>query len=212
MARLWRPRHLGCMRILVIEDDAQFARLLTAMLAQDTEPHAVVHAASLAAALARLAEQRFDVLLVDLGLPDSKGLPTFHTARDHAGDAPVVVVSGTRDDALALEAIREGAADYLVKGGLTAQGVQRVVHHAVERKRLILDRERLVGELQAALAEVKTLHGIIPICSSCKRIRDDAGAWQQVEEYVRERSDAEFSHGVCPACARKLYGNLAATP
>lgn len=200
------------MNILVVEDDAQFARLLIAMLAQDSEPHVVVHAACLADALARLAERQFDAVLIDPGLPDSKGLPTFRAARDRAGDAPVVVVSGTRDDALALEAIREGAADYLVKGGLTSQGVQRVVHHAVERKRLLLEGERLVRELQAALAEVKTLHGIIPICASCKRIRDDAGAWQQLEVYVRERSDAEFSHGVCPACAIKLYGDLVPPP
>ncbi len=198
------------MNILVVEDDQQFARLLTAMLAQDKESHEVVHAACLKDALARLAERRFDAVLLDPGLPDSKGLPTFRAAHDRAGDAPVIVISGTLDDALALEAIREGAADYLVKGGLTPQGVRRVVRHAVERGHLIVERDRLIHDLQAALAEVKTLHGIIPICASCKRIRDDAGAWQQMEEYVRARSDAEFSHGVCPACARKLYGDLAA--
>lgn len=196
------------MNILVMEDDAQFARLLAAMLAQDTASHVVVPAASLAAGLVRLAERRFDVVLLDPGLPDSKGLPTFHAVRDHAGEIPVIVISGTMDDTIGLAAVRDGAADHLVKGGLTAQVIRRVVHHAVERNRMMVERKQLVRELQAALAEVKTLHGIIPICASCKRIRDDAGAWQQVEEYVRARSDAEFSHGVCPACAKVLYGDL----
>lgn len=194
------------MNVLIVEDDAQFTRLLTAMLAQDDEPHVVVQANCLADALAHLAKQQFDVLLLDPGLPDSTGLPTFLAARDHAGEVPVIVISGTMDDTLGLAAVRDGAADYLVKGGLTPPGLRRVVHQAVERNRLMVERKRLVRELQAALAEVKTLHGILPICASCKRIRDDRGAWQQIESYVRERSDAEFSHGICPECAQRLYG------
>ena len=193
------------MNVLVVEDDAQFARLLTGMLSRDSEPHAVVHVTCLADALARLAERQFDALLLDPGLPDSKGLPTFRAVRDRAGDAPVIVISGTLDDALALEAVRDGAADYLVKGGLTPPGVRRVLHHAVERQRLLVDRDRLVRELQAALAEVKTLHGILPICASCKRIRDETGAWEQVESYVREHTNVEFTHGLCPDCAKTTW-------
>ncbi|MBM3300191.1 MAG: PAS domain S-box protein, partial [Deltaproteobacteria bacterium] len=63
----------------------------------------------------------------------------------------------------------------------------------------------LVEELQAALAKVKILSGLLPICASCKKIRDDSGYWTQVEVYVRERSDAEFTHSICPDCASKLY-------
>lgn len=62
--------------------------------------------------------------------------------------------------------------------------------------------ERRVAE---AVARVKRLHGLLPICSSCKKIRDDKGYWNAIEQYVRERSDAEFSHGICPECAAKLY-------
>ena len=60
-------------------------------------------------------------------------------------------------------------------------------------------------QLQDALAEVKTLSGLLPLCSSCKRIRDDQGYWQQIEAYIRDHSEAEFSHSVCPECAKKLY-------
>ncbi|MBU1743028.1 MAG: PAS domain S-box protein [Proteobacteria bacterium] len=74
-----------------------------------------------------------------------------------------------------------------------------------DRKQAEKERERLIGELRAALANVKTLRGLIPICSSCKKIRDDKGFWKQVEVYVREHSDAEFSHGICPDCFKRLY-------
>lgn len=57
-------------------------------------------------------------------------------------------------------------------------------------------------------SEIKNLRGIIPICASCKRIRDDKGYWQQVEAYVRDHSEAEFSHGICPECVKRLYGDL----
>lgn len=67
--------------------------------------------------------------------------------------------------------------------------------------------QALVHRYRTALDEVKTLRGIIPICSNCKHIRDDKGAWQQVEVYVRAHSEAEFSHGLCPNCIRELYGD-----
>ena len=60
-------------------------------------------------------------------------------------------------------------------------------------------------ELTKALAEVKTLSGLLPICASCKKIRDDSGYWEQIEEYITERSDTQFSHGICPECMKKLY-------
>lgn len=61
------------------------------------------------------------------------------------------------------------------------------------------------GELQDALSKVKLLGGLLPICASCKKIRDDKGYWQQIEAYIRDHSEAEFSHGICPECARTLY-------
>jgi PAS domain S-box-containing protein len=69
-------------------------------------------------------------------------------------------------------------------------------------------REELVKELQDALAKVKTLSGFLPICSSCKNIRDDEGYWNQIETYIRDHSEAEFSHSICPDCAKKLYSEL----
>jgi PAS domain S-box-containing protein len=70
------------------------------------------------------------------------------------------------------------------------------------------EKERLISELQDALAKVKTLSGMLPICGSCKKIRDDQGYWRRLEEYIGSHSDAEFTHSVCPECARKLYPEL----
>lgn len=77
-----------------------------------------------------------------------------------------------------------------------------------ERKQIEEDRKRLILELQEALAKVKTLSGLLPICASCKKIRNDQGNWEQIESYVRDRSEANFSHGICPECAEKLYLQL----
>jgi len=75
-------------------------------------------------------------------------------------------------------------------------------------KRAEEEREKLIRDLQKALSEVKRLKGIFPICASCKKIRDDKGYWNQVEVYIRDHSEAEFSHGICPDCAKKLYGDI----
>jgi len=74
-----------------------------------------------------------------------------------------------------------------------------------ERKMGEMERERLIHELQEALAKVKQLSGFLPICASCKKIRDDQGYWTQIEAYIRDHSEAEFSHGICPECMKKLY-------
>jgi PAS domain S-box-containing protein len=70
------------------------------------------------------------------------------------------------------------------------------------------ERERLIVELREALDKVETLSGLLPICASCKNVRDDQGYWRRIESYISERSGAEFSHGLCPACARELHAKL----
>jgi PAS domain S-box-containing protein len=70
------------------------------------------------------------------------------------------------------------------------------------------ERERTIAELQRAVAEVKVLSGLLPVCASCKKVRDDNGYWNQIEAYVREHSEADFTHSICPDCTRKLYPDL----
>ncbi len=80
-----------------------------------------------------------------------------------------------------------------------------VVRDISERKKAEEERERLIRELQDSLSEVKVLSGLLPICASCKKIRDDKGYWRRIEAYISSHSGAEFSHGICPECAKKLY-------
>jgi len=84
-------------------------------------------------------------------------------------------------------------------------GASAVARDITERKHAEEERERLVTELQAALSKVKLLSGFLPICSACKKIRNDQGYWEQVEIYIRDHSEAEFSHAICPDCFRELY-------
>jgi PAS domain S-box-containing protein len=83
------------------------------------------------------------------------------------------------------------------------------VQDITERRQSEAERERLIGELQEALANIKTLSGIIPICAGCKKIRDDQGYWSQVESYVAKHSLAKFSHGFCPDCLKQFYPEYA---
>jgi PAS domain S-box-containing protein len=79
-----------------------------------------------------------------------------------------------------------------------------------EAKRAEREREALIRELQEALTEIKALRGILPLCSYCKKIRDDQGYWEQVDVYIRKHSRADVSHGICPDCAKKFFPELRA--
>ncbi|MEJ2588582.1 MAG: PAS domain S-box protein [Deltaproteobacteria bacterium] len=84
-------------------------------------------------------------------------------------------------------------------------GFRGIAHEVTERKLAEEERETLLKELQSALAEVKRLSGLLPICAHCKKIRDDKGYWNAIEDYIKNHSDAEFSHSICPECAKTLY-------
>jgi PAS domain S-box-containing protein len=86
-------------------------------------------------------------------------------------------------------------------------GLVGVGRNITERKKAEAEREKLITQLQDALADVKLLSGLVPICANCKKIRDDQGYWTQIESYIQDRSDAKFSHSICPDCAKKLYPN-----
>jgi PAS domain S-box-containing protein len=80
-----------------------------------------------------------------------------------------------------------------------------IIHDISDRRKAEAEKERLIRELSDAFLKIKVLKGLIPICASCKKIRDDQGFWQQIESYIRDHSEAEFSHGICPDCKKKLY-------
>lgn len=84
-----------------------------------------------------------------------------------------------------------------------------ITGYSISRIRVLLDEERKIsGDLREALGQVKTLRGLIPICANCKKIRNDKGYWQQVEEYVERNTDAQFTHGLCEQCSEKLLKEI----
>ena len=78
----------------------------------------------------------------------------------------------------------------------------------IEREKAEEERNQLIAQLREALAKIKTLTGLLPICSACKKIRNDRGIWEQIEIYIRDHSDADFSHSICPECMKKLYPDI----
>ncbi len=86
--------------------------------------------------------------------------------------------------------------------------LQGVLLDITRRKEAEIEREKLITDLQDALAKIKTLKGLLPICAWCKKVRDDNGYWKQVEQYIQEHSEAEFTHGMCPDCQSKMEKEL----
>ena len=99
---------------------------------------------------------------------------------------------------------------FLLRDGDGRRQIGGISFDITGRKQAEQERERLLSELQDALAAVKTLTGLIPICASCKNIRDDEGYWKQIEFYLCEHSNLEFTHGICPACLERLYPDFVA--
>jgi PAS domain S-box-containing protein len=124
-------------KILLVEDNPADARLLREFLQETTHSaYEVVPAARLSEAMQRLADERFDVILADLSLPDGQGLDTFHRLNARAPDTPILVMSGFDDEAFAATAVRDGAQDYLVKGRMDAYAVSRAIRYSIERHRV----------------------------------------------------------------------------
>lgn len=187
--------------ILLIEDNAgQQKTLLDILNAKGYETFA---AGNGAAGLAFLQAHPVNLVLTDLGLPDISGIDILREIKAGYPAIQVIILTGSASFDSAVEATNLGAFSYLLKPydiELLLLNIQR----ADEKRQTEEDRERLILELRAALAKVKLLEGIIPICMYCKKIRDDKQSWQPLERYITEHSEALFSHGICPECEKRM--------
>jgi hypothetical protein len=93
-------------------------------------------------------------------------------------------------------------------GGFVSDLRRRLRLRNLEIEKAQVEKDKLIKELEQALGEVKILSGLLPICASCKKIRDDKGYWNHVELYIRKHTDAEFTHSICPECQSKLYPDI----
>ena len=196
----------GKVNILLVEDNEGYALLLQASLAEaGIGEFEIVHVDRVEKAVEKLRAESFDLVLLDLYLPDSQGLETVTTVLKDKGNSAIVVLSGVDDEETAIEAIRKGAQDYLVKGQTDIRLIIRALRYALERRHYRKELEALNRELQNSLETVKKLEGLLPICASCKKIRNDKGYWDELENYFQNHSEVVFTHGLCPECAKTLY-------
>lgn len=191
----------GKIQVLLVEDNPGDARLIQEMFSDDGDLFCFECADRLSKCLARLSEPYIDAVLLDLGLPDSCGIETFISVHNQNPSMPVVVLTGLNDEEIGIMAVQKGAQDYLMKGEVNKNLLARSLRYAIERQNLLCD-------LKDANTKINTLEGLLPICSGCKKIRDDKGVWDHIELYIKARSKAQFTHSMCPECIKKYYPEL----
>jgi DNA-binding NtrC family response regulator len=184
-------------RIMVIDDDPNLRKSLADILR--LKGYETVSAENGMEGLALLQHNPVCLALIDIGLPDISGVEVLKRIKADFPSTEVIILTGNATLDSAIEAANGGAFSYLIKPYDINQ-LMLNIRRAVEKRQAEEDRERLILELKAALAKVKQLEGIIPICSYCKKIRDDKESWQQLESYITNHSEAFFSHGICPEC------------
>jgi len=188
--------------VLIVEDNLDDYSLLKEVLDSSEEVDAkIFHEERLESALSAAKNKVINVAIIDLSLPDSFGLDTYVSFHNKYPLIPTVIMTGFKDYELAFEAVQKGAQDYLFKGEPSSTAIIRTIRYAIER-------QRLMTELKTALDHVEQLQGMLPICSVCKKIRDDKGYWNRIESYISKHWNVIFSHGICPDCAKKLYPDL----
>jgi DNA-binding NtrC family response regulator len=224
-------------RILLIEDDEDDYLVVKSLLSKTPSPKFDLDwVPDYDTGLESILERRHDVYLVDFRLGEHTGLDLLRQLRRQGNETPVILFTGQGGYEVDVEAMQSGAADYLIKGQITADMLERSIRYTIERKNAkdelrqhrdhleemvaertaqleqanemlrveIAERKQLIFQLQEALARVKTLSGLLPICAWCKKIRDDKGYWNHVEAYIVDHTEADFTHGICPECAKQF--------
>ncbi len=195
--------------LLFVEDERVTRSTIAAML--ERQIRTVYQAGDGRAGLEAFKAHRPEVVITDIRMPVMSGLDMAREIKAFSPRTHIIVTTAYNDTEFFLDAIDIGIDQYVLKPVdrdrlFAAIGrCQEIL--SLERTIKFKDAEqkRLIKELKSALARIKTLQGLIPICASCKKVRDDKGYWNQIEAYISEHSGAEFSHGICPECARKIY-------
>jgi PleD family two-component response regulator len=198
---------LAKMKILIVDDIPENISALA--IALESEGFDIKTAAGGEQALQIVHNDSFDLILLDIKMNGIDGFETCLALKksDATKDIPVIFLTVSKETEAVVNGFACGGVDYIAKPFRQEEVCARVRTHLYLRA-LVKEKEKLIGELKEALAKVKTLSGLLPICSSCKKIRDDKGYWNQIETYIRQRSEADFTHGICPKCAKMLYPGL----
>jgi len=192
-------------RILVVDDEPVNIQLISSVLKDEFD---ILTALNGHDAISHTKEYKPDLILLDVMMPDINGFDVCKIIKANSSfvDIPVIFLTALDTQEGALQGLELGGIDYLSKPVNLALLRLRVRNHieAKERNDLVKEQRdqlaRQKEELEAALSQVKQLEGIIPICTYCKKIRDDQKSWHQLETYISQHSEAVFSHGACPEC------------
>lgn len=190
-------------RILIVEDEAIIAADLQRRLSRlGCDVVGMAASGEEAVRLATLLKP--ELTLMDINLQGGMdGTQAAHHLQAEL-QLPVVYLTASSDASVVGRAKLTDAFGYLLKP-LDERLLEITIEMALYKHQMEQERSKLTAELREALAKLKVLSGLLPICASCKNIRDEEGYWHRVEEYIRDHSEADFSHSVCPACACRLY-------
>lgn len=203
-------------RVLVAEDDYLVARMICGLI--ETMGYRVAGEASNGCEAVSLTQAlQPDVVLMDIDMPELDGLEAARLIFEQC-PTPVVVLTAYETPELINQASIVGVGAYLVKPPNPREMIRAITIALARFADMISLRrmntqiqeqyrvqEVLINQLQESLANLKTLRGLLPICMSCKKIKDDQGYWNRLETYFQNHSEVEFSHGFCPDCIKKLY-------
>ncbi|MBV5305773.1 MAG: response regulator [Desulfobulbaceae bacterium] len=195
--------------ILYVEDDAATRLEMEQLLNRRAET--VLTAENGAIGLELFHRFNPDLVITDIRMPVMDGLQMADMIRKINPDIRIIATTAHSDTAFLLEAIEIGIDHYVLKPidlgkFITAiEKCSRDIDAHKGLKQYHQEREHLIAELRTALGEIKTLQGILPICSFCKCIRCDEGYWEQVESYISRHSSVDFSHSICPTCLKEHY-------
>lgn len=195
-------------QVLIVDDTPTNIQLAGSILQQ--ENYEIAFAQNGKIALELLESHNFDLILLDIMMPEMNGFEVCKRlkASEKTKDIPVIFLSAKKEREDVIEGLKIGAVDYVTKPFNSEELIVRTRTH-LELKRARDNQKRLIHKLQKALAEIRQLSGLLPICSHCKNIRDDIGKWVQIDEYIASKTEAEFTHSICPHCLKKHYPQIA---
>lgn len=197
----------GNSKILIIDDEEKIRKLLKKIL--EETPHEVDEAENGLEALETISKKKYDLMIVDLNMPKMNGQTLISKVRQTDNYAAFIILTAHGDLETAYGLLNEyRISDFLTKPLNSPLQLLFSVENALEKQRLQKQNVDYNQKLEDSLAKVKLLSGLLPICCNCKKIRDDKGYWNQIEGYIKDHSEADFSHGICPECSKKLYPQL----
>ena len=194
--------------IVIVDDKPENIRLLAGILSE--KGYRIRPATNGQQALTTIEKEAPDLILLDIMMPGLNGYEVCRILKNkqNARDIPIIFISALDETGNKVEAFTSGGVDYICKPFQPEEVLARVSTHLKLRQAQKLLQEQN-EQLQNALDEIRILRGIVPICTKCKKIRDDEGYWNNLEKYIEEHSQAVFSHGLCPECIKELYPELA---